>query len=648
MNILNASYFIQFIYFIIISFLVFYIPGNVLLNKIKIESRLVKFTYSYALGIVFWAFQGFLFGFINLRNLTYIYILLFIIFWLIQNYNKFKNLSFKINLQKKDISIILIFIIGVLIQVSITFYNGVLSIKGLNFCCLTPDNLYHIGLTNSLVNKMPPFEPAMYGVVVKNYHYLANLIAADLIRVFRLDLILTQYHYMSLLISVLLGLSAISFGKLLKLGNLYIFFLLLFIFFIGDLTFILTYLNGKGFNFSYPFLYDATTLWFSPPRVYAFMIMLSGIGMFCIWLKNKSYYFSFLLALVFSSLIGIKIYNGIVIFAGLLFVTLFFLIKKQYFKVSLFLISLVIGLIIYLPVATNGASGLAYVGFWRVENFVSQPGFGTVHMELARQIYFQHNNIPRMIQYELMFFLFYFIFVFGTLNLAFFQTRKTLNYFPKELNIFLIFSVLTSFILGFFTFQKIAGSNTSQFLIVFEMIAPLYAALACVYIYRKIGILKFIFLFLIIILTVPRVVNKVIVNYSELKIGRNYVVSNLDLEALNYLKTQTEVNSLIYTDNKNINIDNSCYYITFLSNRNIFLCDSNGILTDHGVNISERLKASELIYNSLGNESILNILRKNKINYLYLSSNITPNLFLNNNLKVVFRNEKITIVKLFK
>lgn len=634
---------VAFLYFFIAAFLAFYVPGNVLLKRFKFDS-LSNFLFSVLLGIVLWAYQGFIFGFLQVRQFSYIYLIVFLLIWIKMSVIDQRIKVPKISLDKKDFLLILLLVIGVGIQLSFTFLNGIAIKNGIYFCCGIPDSLYHIGLTNSLVNHFPPFEPAMSGVVVENYHYLSNLVEAELIRVFHLSLIFTQYQYMSLLVSILLGLSMIVISRLLKLGRTFSFFLLIFLFFWGDITYVLSLLVGKGLRFNTPFLYDSTNLWFSPPRAFGALINFVGIGLFIVWIKKNSVYLSVLLGVIFGSLVGFKIYNGFIVFVGLFFVSLYFLKIKDYKKLLLPVITLIISLAIYLPV-NNQASGLSFVGLWRIENFIVQHGFGLGHLELARQIYLAHGNILRLIEYEAIYALAYFIFVFGSLNIAWFQSIRSLKMFPKELNFFLIPSIFISLIVGFFFFQKVSGSNTSQFIITAEIISVLYAALACTVITKRLGKFKFIFVALLILFTIPRVVDQTQANILTQVNKGGYLVDSKEMDGLSYLKHKTSPSSLILSDNQRLKIEKTCYYIGFLSDRSLFLCDANGILKDHGANVDKRSRDLEEIVKNFNSDKSTRLLLSNKIDYIYTSS--AKGIPSNDSkvLKTVFLNDKIRIIK---
>src|ERR1035437_9481012 len=110
------------IYFIFASFLAFYIPGRIILGEQKNLSKIGFAAVSYILGIVLWAWQGYLFGFLQLRNLSYLYLLIFLGLFIFKKYYSFKIP--KINLRKFDWLTIGIAIVGIFGQAIIHWRSG--------------------------------------------------------------------------------------------------------------------------------------------------------------------------------------------------------------------------------------------------------------------------------------------------------------------------------------------------------------------------------------------------------------------------------------------------------------------------------------------------------------------------------------------
>src|SRR3989338_7952509 len=157
------------VYFLVAILLAFYLPGVYFISKLKL-AKLQEIVLSFILGMVLWGWQGFVFGYLNIRWLSYIYLLLFLFLWLkkvVPSYKQYKRFEpFKI-LKNTDWILTLI-----------------------------------ISYTNEIVNNFPPLEPGMFATPIQNYHYWGSIIAGELVRVFHLPVIATSYQYMTVFISL--------------------------------------------------------------------------------------------------------------------------------------------------------------------------------------------------------------------------------------------------------------------------------------------------------------------------------------------------------------------------------------------------------------------------------------------------------------
>lgn len=652
---LLPAFWLYFIVFCFAIFLSFYIPGQYFLRNLKL-TVLQKSVLALIFGMVLWGWQGFIFGFLGMRWLTYPYLLIFSLFWIkTEEWKKIVDFirNFSIKKITFDKPLAFLVILGTLLQLNSFAFNGILGSNGISFCCIaTPDLLYHTALTNQLVKEFPPTEPGMAGIIVHNYHYLSNLVTADLIRVFHLPLFATQFNYLALLLSLLFGLSAIIFGQIIQMKKSFLRWLIFFLYFDGDITYILSFLVGKGFNFSTPSLVNSLILWASPPRVFATVVFFAGISLLVLWTKQKRFSIGILVAIIFASLISFKIYFGIFMAAGVIALSIYYLFLRQFRMLLPLLLTGLLSLVFYLPVNSH-AGGIVFTGMWRVEDFVVLPSFGLQHLELAKVIYAEHHNWFGVVRFEVFFFLLYLIFVFGTINLGWFQTKRSLSYFPQELNIFLFSGFCLSAILGFFFIQQSGGTNSSQFLITIDLLGSLYAALACYFWIGKLTTkLKYIAIFFIVLLTVPKIANVGMQQITLLLNNKSYVIDNNQLQALNYLKTKTSQSAIVLVDNlTNSNNEwkgNYSYYISFLANRSLFIdgtIDTNSIIQSHGVDTAQRVKDQETIIADTNKKVVKNLLQKNKISYIYLSSQTELAKYPPSFLKSVYQNSEVSILK---
>lgn len=594
----------NFFFFLTASFLAFYIPGTVLLRKLKLPFT-HKIIIGIVLGMVLWGWQGFIFGYIGLRGLSYIYLLLFFLIW-IRGKPKY-NLLNEIKKISIDPTLFVIILLGCLIQLSIVLPTGIFTQKGLSFCCgAVGDNIYHLGITNQIINNIPPIEPGMSGVAIRNYHYWASLVIAEMVRVFHVPLIAVQFQYLPIFVSLFLGLFALIIADMLKLPKMFRVFILVLLYFGGDYIYLVIAALGHGLNFSMGPLENGAAFLNNFPRAYAVIVLLAGLSLFLSWIRTKRLYEGILMAILWGTAIGFKVYIGIFASSGLLFLGLFYFFKKQYKMLVPIIATFIFSLIVYLPVNSQ-SGGLFFTGFWRFEEFIVQPALGLSRLELARRIYFDHQSFLRVLQYELIFMSIFIFTIFGPKLLGMIQNKKTLAFFPKELNIFLISAIIVNTLAGFFFQQESGGSNSFNFLVSVYIIGSFYAASVCYYFTRKKNILSIIIVVLVLLGTIPRTVYQLSINIKMMK--DTYTITNLQLQALDFLKNNTEKQAIV--------LPLTSGYQVFLANRQPFLQDF-GILESHTIDTSDRRAAIKKILSSKSAVEVYKELKKYNIRYLYM------------------------------
>jgi hypothetical protein len=643
----DIRFWLFFLYFLITIFIVFYIPGNVFIRWQKF-SLLSNIVLSFILGIVLFSFQGLLFGYLGIRWLSYIYLLGMGIFWIKGIKISKLSLPKQIIWKKLDPVLFLLIVLGIIIQVSAVWFIGYRSNNGLEFCCFWPDSFYHLALVNELVRSFPPYEPGMYDLIVKNYHYLANLVVADLVRLFRLPLIHTQYQYMPVFLSVLMAGSLVSIGELVSKEKSFTRWLVFFIFFGGDIIFLLLFLLGKGPDFTINVSENATTLWFSPPRVYGMVILFGGIYLFLSFIKKPSRVLGILLGLLFGSLVGFKIYLGFFALFGLGIVLLYSFLKRQFAWGYPFITAGLISALLYLPINT-GAGGLFFSGLWRINDFAVRPIFGLMNMVLAKQVYEQHKNFLRIGIIETIFFGLYIFSLFGVYLIGFVQSRTSLKQFPLALHIFLLSGLTASFILGMFFLQETGGANTLQFLFSVYIVGAFYTALALSYWLNKIpNRIKLVLISVVVLLASARVIRETYHNASDIMQHKEYfTIANEELAALAYVKNAIHKDANVAVESK-LAFSDTCYYLSFIADRRFFLCGS-GILEDHGADIEQRVAAETTMFLDENVSRLSDAIEENHIDYIYVPAGF---LFGTNQtrdfLLPVYKNSEVEILRVDK
>src|SRR3989338_3614086 len=639
------------VYFLVAILLAFYLPGVYFISKLKL-AKLQEIVLSFIMGMVLWGWQGFVFGYLNIRWLSYIYLLLFLFLWLkkvVPSYKQYKRFEpFKI-LKNTDWILTLIIVLGVFIQLTSVWLTGVLTTKGLYFCCGNiADNILMISYTNEIVNNFPPLEPGMFATPIQNYHYWGSIIAGELVRVFHLPVIATSYQYMTVFISLFLGLSAVIFGQIVGFKKAFARWLALFLYFGGDLIWVLIALyRGQDFFAMNP-LESGQQFLENIPRALAIVVFFTFMSLFYLWIKRKNKFLGLLMAVVAATIVGFKVYVGIFVLSGLAVLAVVFLLKRKFDLLVPILVTFLLSAFIYFPVNSQ-AGGLYYTGFWRFENFILQGYLGDLNrLEDARLIYVQHHNWPRMIQYELILASVFIFAIFGTKLVGLLQNRKSLSLIPREINILLIAGILVSLVPGLFFSQSTGGSNTFNFLVSIFIVGSIYSAFACYYWLRDRSLtVKVLIILLVVSLTIPRSIYQAYKNISNISSGAGFYISKDELKGLDFLLKQKD-DSLVLVDPK-ILMDIQSPYISFLSDKKMFLSGQHDELEAHGIDFSTRLKVRDTVFNGNDASSASAQLLKYGIGYLY--TNPATNLYSTDSakyLKTVFLNKDIKIMTVDK
>lgn len=635
----DLLFWVYFFIFPIVVFIAFFIPGDIFLKKYSF-SFLQRFVLGTCLGMVMWGWQGYIFGYLNMRWMSYVYLMVFFLLWV-------KPVTFNIKKIPKNIlkniyfPFVLIVLIGSLVQLSSVWFAGINRNNVIYFNSYSiPDNIWYIELTNEVIGRVPPFEPGMSGKTIENYHYWSNLVMAETVRIFMLPLIPTVSQYFPLLLSIFLGLTIVIFGQILNLKKSLTLWILFFVYFGGDFVNAIQVLFTGKVDFSQQSMEDGAKFLANPPRAFALVLFFAGLDLLAIFVKSGKHSFEIIAAFILGSLIGFKVYVGMFALIGLFFLTLYYVFTKEYKFLLVFLTALFLSMLIYMPI-NSGAGGLIYVGFWRAQDYATLPTLGLIRLELARQIFAEHGNWIREHIYNLLFLIISTVGTFGTKIIGLFQTRETLRIFPKDLNIFLTSGLIVNFILGTFFIQKSGGSNAFNFLVSVFVISSVYAGISCWYWLGKVKSgFKYIFIAIIIVLTIPRSINQLVENISSLNRNEGYVIGESELGALRYLNMKTEPLSLILTQQNST-------FLNFIANRQVFLY-SEGVLESHNIDVSGRVGVRNTIFNSSDMSLVSSNLLANNIDYIYRMSDVNFPLYKYKNKKffnIVYEKNGIQILR---
>ncbi|MFH0864207.1 MAG: hypothetical protein V1858_03910 [Candidatus Gottesmanbacteria bacterium] len=633
-----------FFWFIAASILAFYIPADIVLGKrlSSLSSILEKISIRLSIGLVLWAYQTIIFGYLKLRFLSYLYIILFLIIWFHKKFYLSINIKefFKL---KTNYLLLLVFILGIFGQVlqflplGFKFTEGIYSTASAN-----DDALWHAALTTQIINRYPPFEPGLAGVEVHNYHYWANIVMGDFIRVFKLPIMPTIFIYFSLFLSFLLGGVSYVLGKILNFSKVGIIIFVYLQYFSSDIIYLLIMFTRHTLDFTVQPLEAGTMFLENPPRAFSIIVALSSIVLLVSWLRKQDRRILIVLILLSSSIIGFKVNTGIMVLGGFCCLSLYYLFRKN-FNILIITISIIIlSLLIYLPVNRNSGT-LFYAPFEMSRMFAVQPNINLSRLELARRIYESNFNYFQARRMDLMMLTLFLISEFGVRNLGWLPLRVTLISIGYPLLIFLYGGIFMAIFLGTFFYQTTGGANIFNFYLAASLfLSILSVPILSQLIQSKKSLIKAIIIILLLLSTQPRWISSVSSYYeSFLYVYREKrtVLDTSELEALNFINKNTEKNSIIMVVSQGL-------HPAVFTQRNLFLA-GKGILESHVVPFKSREEVVEIVLFSPSAKIVKETLKNNQIDYLLFNTGqpSIPAGFENVSLKKVFQNKQNTVFK---
>lgn len=646
--------------FILAVFLAFYIPGKVILGNYleKLHNIFLTIVISLIIGIVLWGYQGVILGYLEMRSLSYVYLACFFFIWIRrQGFHKFLLLNLinlKINKKifriknnlsrnKSNLLLVLIFLFGIFGQVQQFLITGIPFPDGIRvFTVASDDAFWNTSLIAQIARRFPPFEPGLVNVQVHNYHYWSSLVIAELVRVFHLPLLQTQFQFMYLFMSFLIGAIAYVLGKQLKFSSVGLALIVYLQYFSSDVIYLLTIFSRRYLEFGVHPLEDGTMFLENPPRAFSFVITLGGLSLLALWIKSRSVRLGLITSLVFGSIIGFKVNTGVLVIAGLGGLSLYFLLKRDWKMLFVPLITLIISLLVYLPV--NSGSGIPiFSPFEKTREFIVQEKLKLSSFELARRIYHDHNNVLQEWRMDISMFMIFLLAQFGIRNIGWISVRASIRQLGLPFSIFLYTGIITTTLLGTFFLQPVAPADIFNFFLVASLFLSILSSLSLSnWLARVSPAIKVLIIVVIVVATLPRWIYKTnSVKYYFTATSPNIHATELD--AMKFLEEKTGINDVILVLNQG-QWDSMYPYVSIFSQRDMFLSGMT-ILGRHGISYKDREIVSKTILENKNNDVIKRLLKKNNIRILYFYGYSAWADKKSSFLKKIFSNEQITIYR---
>lgn len=658
--------------FLVCIFFVIYLPGYLLLSKVhKDINDSETISLSLSVGIVLLVILGVVLGLTSLRYLL-LPILLILAFI---SFVKFKRILIKPwCLFTKNKLLLTIILLGILIQGFISFPSGYQYREGLLFWSSQGfDGFWHISIMEEIKKGFPPQIPGFAGEKLVNYHYLSDILMGEVARIFpffsSLDL---YFRFFPVLFSFLMGISVFSFVQRWQ-NKRVAYWALFFTYFTGSFGYIVTFIKNRQLFGGETAFWAAqlNTVIANPPHAVAISLILASLVSVLLYLETRTKSIIPILILTGLSVAGFKVSGGVILLTGLTVIGVMDLIFKR--KITLLLLSFVLGFSNFatIKLMTRGVEEyLIFSPWWFIRTMIVEK-LGLIDWEWKRQHYLSKGTwhaYLRVMQLETYGFLIFFIGNAGMRIIGVLEIIRKLLFnkkfiYKEPFTIGLFCMIAFSLLIPLLFLQKGIVFNSIQFMQYFLLFLGFYAAITTDRILQLIEsrLIKLVIILAVVIFSLPTVIGNLVEFYGPDR-SPLAMISNSELEALDYLKDNSDQTDIILTPvfkglafnryleekyNKlpiPIYLWNSTNYISGLTERRTFL-SSKDMVIQTGFNYESRFNQVKEFFNQEDYEGNVKFLKEYGIKYIYVpEDSISSSLDIEkNNLSIFFKNSAAVI-----
>ncbi len=497
------------------------------------------------------------------------------------------------------------------------------------------DNLWHLSLAAEVKKQIPPTFPVMSGIPLKNYHYFSDAIWGVLSKLSGIPITILYFQIGSLLVCYFLSYLIFKLAKYYTKSDFWSLICVVTTLFLGSAAFLKPLIikgsewSGNNFMLDTPYsqLINLHT-------GLAYILILLGTLSTFKWINTKSIKYGYSAAFIFGLTFGFKTFFAIpvAIAFGLMCM---YRIQETKFKslLPLILLAVISIIIIFMISDRTGLGSKSAISLrpgWLLTKMIEDDDrFHLDNYYLKQLLYQSKNNWPRLTQMETEKVI---IYIFGNFWIKLIGIFYLIKYIKKykEENIFILLCITVSAILPLIITPQPDPFNAVQF----GQVAVIFLGLAFG---LYLSTLKNSKWRLIFVLLIPVCVYSFYKDFFGISKFNEYVVPKEEITALNYLKENTDINSIIMVDPL---FDNSKMKVTALAERRTFYTGGN-LPWLLGIDDSYRKGVQQKFFSDgTDKKYISNIITNNSINYIYTSSPIFSQEY-----PIVFSNSKVLIYK---
>jgi len=397
-------------------------------------------------------------------------------------------------------------VIGSIAQLAIIFPSGlyrrgVYRFWGVQF----HDALWHVSVAQKL--KDFSFENPVYsGEIIRNYHYLTNLIIAFVSKITGISLFHVTFRILPVVVTIAIGISTfILVNKVFKNQKAAV-WAMFFVYLGSNLAYILPF-----FGLGYPIW--ETTMWVQQPisvfsnLPFATSIPIALSAIICLKLyldDNKRKYF--LSALLLFSLLPVIKSHSVVFLLALGIVGIWRVLTKR--RLDILFLSLLIFILAYIFISPTFRfeKHLIFEPGWFLRTMIEAPDrLNWQDWALRYQFYKAHYDIFNLAKFFAVAFTIFFVGNLGTRMIALFGIPNIRKLFRDEIHFFLGVSAFGFALVPMLFLTTGVAWNSIQFFYYFLLISGIYSGVGMYKLISKIKKVQFKWLFsvVIILITIP-------------------------------------------------------------------------------------------------------------------------------------------------
>lgn len=526
----------------------------------------------------------------------------------------------------KNKTLIIVILIGTLLWSVTMFRSGLVYSYGIGFWGANGhDGMWHLALSESL-SRGSFGNPVFSGEILKNYHLGFDLLIAFLSNLTKITVSLLYFQILPPVLALFVGLLTYVFVKNWRDSRSEALWATIFVYFSGGFGFIITLfkdgvLSGESVFWSQ----QAMSTLVNPPFALSIIFVLLGL----IFLQGKRLFLSILF---FGLLIQTKAYAAILLLGGLFVsgVYEYYKLKKlNYLKV--FFGSLVLNIVLFFSVKTDGVSVFNWQPFWFLETMMSYTDrLGWQKFYSAMTTYkMGHVWLKGIIAYSVALL----VFILGNMGLRVFGFYFIFKEKIKSLNVLILSVLFGALMIPMLFVQSGTPWNTIQFFYYYLFIFSILAGMSFSIILEKVSMgIRYV---LIVIVGAFFVISAWATLQHYLPKMPQAIIPSDEITALDFLRDQED--GVVFTypfDSQKakeatlkpprpLYFYDSTSYVSAYSKKDVYLEDEVN-LNIMGYDWKERRNKSLDFISNLNPILGKKFLTDNSIKYLYLVKDNSP------------------------